>query len=121
MIQLMIQAADMRSQTLNKPRRQLIGIGSLTCGPNERRGTLYSGMAKAPPIHPCRSPPPTSAFTIERRSNPQPTNLALSKRLQVFQQCLFLVSTQLRSELVATSAVARIAVAAIGCGQGISA
>src|SRR3984893_13900157 len=55
MIQLMIQAADMRSQTLNKPRRQLIGIGSLTCGPNERRGTLYSGMAKAPQIHPCRS------------------------------------------------------------------
>src|SRR5579864_1709372 len=44
MTQAMIQAADMSSQTRNRPRRQLIGTGSLSCGFMVRRGMLYSGM-----------------------------------------------------------------------------
>jgi hypothetical protein len=31
---------DMSSQTRNNPRRQLIGVGSLVCGVNDRRGIV---------------------------------------------------------------------------------
>jgi hypothetical protein len=44
--QLMIQAADTRSQRRSRPRRQL--IGALFCGLNERRGTPYAGISSLP-------------------------------------------------------------------------
>src|SRR5579872_1917253 len=43
----MIQAADTSTQTRNRPRRQLIGIGSEAgCGAKVRRGTAWSGMTE---------------------------------------------------------------------------
>lgn len=46
--QLMIHAADTRSQRRSRPRRQL--IGALFCGLNERRGTPYAGISSLPII-----------------------------------------------------------------------
>ena len=45
---------------------------------------------------------------VERRPLVCLAQFAGLKRLEVFEQCFFLVRTQLRSEFVAASAVARI-------------